>query len=80
MCNKLILLEAIFVGLSNILISYPVTILLKTIQNKKINAACVDWNKYYIMEISLFLIGFILHLTYELIGINKYYANYKHNN
>ena len=35
---------------------------------------CKDWNKNYIMEISLFLTGFLTHLAFEAAGANKWYC------
>ena len=32
------------------------------------------WNKYYKGEVSLFLIGFLLHLIFEYTKVNKYYC------
>ena len=37
---------------------------------------CKDWNKNYIMEISLFLTGFLTHLAFEFMGANKWYCKY----
>ncbi len=35
---------------------------------------CRDYNKYHIMEVTLFLTGFLLHLFCELSGINRWYV------
>ena len=35
---------------------------------------CNSWNKFYTMEISLFLTGFLIHLFCEFSGINKWYC------
>lgn len=36
---------------------------------------CKNWNKNYIMENNLFLIGFIAHMLFEMIGANKWYCS-----
>jgi hypothetical protein len=35
---------------------------------------CKNWNQFYIMEITLFLIGVITHLTFEFSGVNRWYC------
>jgi len=35
---------------------------------------CKSWNKYYAMEVSLFLTGVIAHLFFEFTGLNKMYC------
>lgn len=35
---------------------------------------CKDWNSNYIMEISLFVTGFLIHLFCEFSGINIWYC------
>lgn len=32
------------------------------------------FNKYHIMELSLFIAGLLFHLTCEILGINKWYC------
>ena len=41
----------------------------------ELSEACKGWNKYRQMEISLALTGVIVHLTCELLKINKYYCS-----
>ena len=33
-------------------------------------------NKHYVIEISLFLTGFLIHIICEFTGINKWYCKY----
>ena len=68
-----VLLEAIFVGISVALGGLLVTALTKK-TNKRLPVECRDWNKYHIMEVTLFLIGFFLHLSFEFLGINSWYC------
>tara|TARA_B100001142_G_C14134007_1_gene578007 strand:+ start:590 stop:832 length:243 start_codon:yes stop_codon:yes gene_type:complete len=35
---------------------------------------CSTWNKFYTMEVTLFLTGFLIHLFCEFSGINKWYC------
>ena len=35
---------------------------------------CKKWNKNHVMEISLFLTGFLVHLLCEFTGINGWYC------
>ena len=37
---------------------------------------CREWNKNHIMEISLFLTGFIAHIIFELFGLNNWYCKH----
>lgn len=69
--------EAVVVGISVALAGVVVTLLGKNKQ-KKLPAECRNWNENYIMEITLFLIGFMLHLFFEFTGVNSWYC--KHGN
>ncbi len=67
-----LLFEAIIVGFFIIIFgyigSYLASIILpKTNKNEY-------FNKYHVMEFALFLTGFIAHLVFQLIGINKWYC------
>lgn len=67
-------LESFFVGIFIVifgsLISFIVGLFFKT----ELPPVCKDWNKNYVMEIALFLTGFVAHLFFEIIGINKWYC------
>jgi len=74
MCSYKFLIEVLSVGILVVivgtLVSYSIS---KTLyKNKKIQN---DWNKYYIMEIALFITGVFVHIICELFGINKWYCN-----
>ena len=68
-----VLIEAIVVGIS--------VVVFGTIMS---NVVSFSWNKITgepwgvaPMLLSLFLMGFGLHIIYELLGLNAYYVNYK---
>ena len=69
-----LLIEAIFVGISTIIIGNIIGFIISKIIKSNLPEICKDWNKFYIMEISLFLTGFILHILFEILGLNKYYC------
>lgn len=74
-----LLLESFFVGLLTVIIGSIVVFTFSKI-NKKIQPDLEyskknnNWNKYYIMEQSLFSTGVIIHLLCELLGINTWYC------
>jgi len=72
-----LILEALFVGFMTILIGLCVGFLLgKTFKHDdELPGICKNWNKNHIMEISLFLTGFTLHLFCEAVGINRSYCS-----
>ena len=35
---------------------------------------CRSWNKYHVMEKTLFLTGFLIHIISQLTGINHWYC------
>ena len=67
-----LLKEATVVGISLILFgyigSYIASVILPDTKRGEY------FNKYYVMELSLFLAGFIAHLVFEYTGINKWYC------
>ena len=70
-----ILIESIVVGLLLIPFTYVAGYLAKMIVSKpSLPDICKKWNKNYIMEINLFIAGFLFHLTLEVLGINEWYA------
>lgn len=76
--NVKLIIEALFVGISTVIVGFVVSQLSKLfIKNKKsLPIECKDWNKNHIMEISLFLTGVTLHLFYELVGMNNWYCKH----
>lgn len=69
-----ILIEAIVVGLSIVIFGTISTFLFKRVVKVDLPLECKDWNKNYAMEISLFMTGFIAHIVFEVIGLNRWYC------
>ena len=69
-----LLKEAFFVGILMIVVGTLISFILSKVSNKDIPPVCKDWNKNYIMELSLFLTGFVAHIICEYIGLNKWYC------
>ena len=72
-----VLLEAIVVGISTVIMGSIVGYIIGMIVNygkTDVSHKNQDWNKYFIMEIALFLTGFLLHIFYEIAGLNKMYC------
>lgn len=70
----MIIIETIIVGILTVvfgsLIGYIIGYLFKTDLPK----VCKNWNKFYVMELSLFLTGMLIHIFCEYVGINKWYC------
>lgn len=75
--NKL-LMEAFFTGLILVIFGTIVSFIVGKVFVTDLPPVCKDWNKNYVMEISLFFTGFIAHLSFEYIGLNKWYCNNGH--
>ena len=71
-----ILIEAIVVGIMVVIVGNIIGYGLSKIMtiSPVTDAVCKDWNKYYIMELSLFLTGACVHLLCEFSGINNWYC------
>ncbi len=67
-------IEAITVGLGLVIVGTIVSWVMSKISNTELPPVCKDWNKNYIMEISLFLTGVIAHFAFEFSGINRWYC------
>ena len=72
--NTTLLKEASFVGILTVLIGSLIGYLFSKLRGTTVPSPCANWNKNHIMEISLFVTGFILHLICEYTNINKYYC------
>jgi hypothetical protein len=68
-----VFVEAGLVGIMTMLVGLLVTLVLSLLPKPKIES---QWNKYYIMEIALFLTGVTIHLGCEFSGLNKYYCKH----
>lgn len=70
-----VLIEACVVGICLIPFAYIAGFIAKQIVSKpSLPEVCNKWNENYIMEINLFIAGFLFHLVFEYTGINKWYA------
>ena len=72
---KQLIIEGFAVGIVLVIISVIFTNLFKFINNNNLPDVCKNWNKNHIMEINIFLIGFITHISFEIIGANKWYCS-----
>ena len=72
---KQLIIEGLVVGIVLVIIGVIFTNLFKFINNNNLPDVCKNWNKNYIMEMNLFLIGFITHMLFEMIGANKWYCS-----
>jgi membrane protein DedA with SNARE-associated domain len=71
-----LLIEAILVGLVVLAIGTIVSYFIGKSMGVDLPKVCKDWNKNYIMEISLFLTGVFSHLFFELLGLNSWYCKH----
>ena len=71
---KQLLIEAVFVGVALIVVGSIVGGIIAYILSTDLPKVCKNWNKYHVMEISLFLSGFLLHILCEISGLNKWYC------
>ena len=69
-----LIIEAFFVGLVVVLMGTIVSGVFAYSLKADLPPVCKDWNKNYVMEISLFLTGFITHLMLEVVGLNAWYC------
>ena len=68
--------EGFFVGLSIVIIGTLVSGIFALTMKSDLPPVCKDWNKNYIMELSLFLTGALTHLFFELLGLNSWYCKH----
>jgi predicted alpha/beta hydrolase len=70
-----VIMEAIIVGIVLIPITYIAGFIAKRLVGKPaLPEICRRWNDYYIMEVNLFIAGFLFHIISEYAGVNKWYA------
>ena len=69
-----VLLEAVLVGVGVVILGTIVSYGISKLNPVKLESKCRDWNKYYVMELSLFLTGFLFHIIFEVAGLNKLYC------
>ncbi len=69
-----LIFEAIIFGIIILVLGTIVSFILSKFTITDLPPVCKDWNKNHIMEISLFLTGFIGYLVCYLIGLNSWYC------
>jgi len=72
-----VLKEAVFIGLTVVMMGYVASMIVKPYFNIDLPEICKTWNKKHVMEWTLFMTGFLLHIIFEMMGINKSYASYR---
>ena len=74
--NNTVIKEAIVVGIATIIIGQMVgfTMGKYIFKQPNIKRECKEWNKNHVMEWSLFVTGFLIHILCEYFGINKWYC------
>lgn len=70
--------EAIVVGIMTVIVGNVIGYIIGKMYRKMdlITVVNKDWNKYYAMEISLFITGFLIHIISELAGFNSWYCKW----
>jgi hypothetical protein len=71
---KQLTIEAIFVGLGTVILGVIMKYIVSKYSKSSLPIVCKKWNKNYIMEITLFLIGFTFHVLCEITGVNDWYC------
>ena len=69
-----LLVEAVVVGIATVVIGTLVGFIIGKYFSSNLPKICKSWNKNHIMELSLFLTGFSIHLLCEITGLNKWYC------
>ncbi len=64
----------IVVGFMTLLTGSFIGFIVSKIARVELPTECKDWNKYYVMEISLFITGCLIHLLCEVSGVNNWYC------
>lgn len=71
-----LLLEAISAGILIVVIGTAVSFIAGKMFTVDLPPTCKEWNKNYVMEISLFFTGVFAHLLSEYFGLNRWYCSY----
>jgi len=69
-----LLMESVVVGLLVLAVGTVVSFGVGALFSVDLPAVCRKWNKNHIMELCLFLTGFVAHLLCEVTGVNKWYC------
>ena len=71
-----LLLETIGAGLLIVVIGTVVSFIVGKVSAVDFPPTCKEWNKNYVMEISLFFTGVTAHLLAEYFGLNRWYCSH----
>ena len=69
-----LLIESIAVGIITVVVGTIAGLVVGKLFSSNLPKVCKKWNKNHVMEISLFLTGFLVHLLCEFTGINGWYC------
>ena len=73
---KELIMESAFVGIILVLVATVVSKMFGKDVEKKLPPKLRDWNKDHVMEKSLFVSGFMIHILFEFSGVNKWYCKH----
>lgn len=68
--------EAVVVGVLIVIGGSVVAKVLEDYYVTDVPPICRGWNRYHVMEISLFLTGFFVHIFCEMVGVNRWFCKY----
>jgi hypothetical protein len=71
-------MEAVIMGIIVVVLGYVVGYFTKPFFSVDLPDVCKSWNDKYMLEVNLFLIGFIAHVGFELAGLNSWYCKHGH--
>ena len=71
-----LLLETIGAGILIVVIGTIVSFIVGKVSAVDLPPTCKEWNKNYVMEISLFFTGVTAHLLAEYFGLNRWYCSH----
>lgn len=69
-----LVLEAVVVGIMTVIFGNVSGFVVGSFLKVNLPQICSTWNKFYTMEVSLFITGVLIHLFCEYTGINKWYC------
>ena len=67
-------IESVIAGILTVISGVLISYIIKLFMPSNLPDICKDWNKFHVMEISLFFTGFALHLFLDITGVNKWYC------